>query len=205
MNKKAKIIEELLLIADLDEETRCRTISVLLHKENTDQRKDIFDELTKNDFFTSDQIGVYASTILLGGNESDGQVSEETSQVVEECETETDEQKVTRMLHELGVPAHFKGYKYLREAIMLGINDISILERITKTLYPTVAKKFDTTPSSVERAIRNAIEVVWSRRGDMENIQKYFGFSVDPNKGKPTNSEFIAMIADKLRLELKSA
>ena len=111
---------------------------------------------------------------------------------------------VTNVIHELGVPAHIKGYQYLREAIMMVINDIDIINQITKQLYPEIAKKFKTTPSRVERAIRHAIEVAWSR-GEQAAVERIFGYTISAAKGKPTNSEFIAMIADKLRLELKSA
>ena len=109
---------------------------------------------------------------------------------------------VTDMIHEIGVPAHIKGYQYLREAIMLAVNDMDIINAVTKVLYPTVAKKFDTTPSRVERAIRHAIEVAWDR-GDIEVLQRFFGYTVSNIKGKPTNSEFIAMLADSLTLRLK--
>ena len=114
------------------------------------------------------------------------------------------EASVTNVIHEVGVPAHIKGYQYLREAIMMVVNDIDVINQITKSLYPQIAQKYNTTPSRVERAIRHAIEVAWGRGepGIMENI---FGYTVSAVKGKPTNSEFIAMIADKLRLELKSA
>ncbi len=111
---------------------------------------------------------------------------------------------VTNVIHELGVPAHIKGYQYLREAIMMVINDIDIINQITKQLYPDIAKKFKTTPSRVERAIRHAIEVAWAR-GEQQAVERIFGYTISAAKGKPTNSEFIAMIADKLRLELKSA
>ena len=104
---------------------------------------------------------------------------------------------VTEIIHEIGVPAHIKGYQYLREAIILTINDMDIINAVTKVLYPEVAKKFNTTPSRVERAIRHAIEVAWDR-GDIETLQKFFGDTVSNIKGKPTNSEFIAMIADCL-------
>ena len=114
------------------------------------------------------------------------------------------EQDVTDMIHEIGVPAHIKGYQYLREAIIMSVNDIEMLNSITKILYPTIAKKYQTTPSRVERAIRHAIEVAWGR-GEPGIMEKIFGYTVSAAKGKPTNSEFIAMIADKLRLELKSA
>lgn len=111
---------------------------------------------------------------------------------------------VTDIIHEIGVPAHIKGYQYLREAIILTINDMDIINAVTKALYPAVAKKFNTTSSRVERAIRHAIEVAWDR-GDIETLQKYFGYTVSNIKGKPTNSEFIAMIADCLSLRRKEA
>jgi len=109
---------------------------------------------------------------------------------------------VTEVIHEIGVPAHIKGYQYVREAIILAINDMEVINAVTKVLYPTVAKKFQTTPSRVERAIRHAIEVAWDR-GDIETLQRFFGYTVSNIKGKPTNSEFIAMIADRLGLQLK--
>ncbi len=110
---------------------------------------------------------------------------------------------VTDIIHEIGVPAHIKGYQYLREAIILTVNDMEVINAVTKVLYPAVAKKFATTPSRVERAIRHAIEVAWDR-GDLETLQKFFGYTVSNIKGKPTNSEFIAMIADSLTLGRKS-
>ena len=110
------------------------------------------------------------------------------------------ESKVTAIIHEVGVPAHIKGYQYLREAICIAVNDMDVINAVTKVLYPTVAKKFGTTSSRVERAIRHAIEVAWDR-GDLETLQKYFGYTVNSTKGKPTNSEFIAMISDRLVLE----
>ena len=109
---------------------------------------------------------------------------------------------VTEVIHEIGVPAHIKGYQYLREAIILAVNDMDVINAVTKVLYPAVAKKFGTTPSRVERAIRHAIEVAWDR-GDLETLQKYFGYTVSNIKGKPTNSEFVAMIADRLTLDLR--
>ena len=111
---------------------------------------------------------------------------------------------VTNIIHEVGVPAHIKGYQYLREAIIMVVNDIDIINQITKQLYPDIATKYGTTPSRVERAIRHAIEVAWGR-GQTEVVESIFGYTISASKGKPTNSEFIAMIADKLRLELKSA
>ena len=124
----------------------------------------------------------------------------EKAEPVSERSLEAD---VTEIIHEIGVPAHIKGYQYLREAIIMSVNDIDMLNSITKILYPTIAKKFQTTPSRVERAIRHAIEVAWSR-GKMDTIDALFGYTVSTGKGKPTNSEFIALIADKIRLEYKN-
>ena len=109
---------------------------------------------------------------------------------------------VTGIIHEIGVPAHIKGYQYLREAIIIAVGDMDVINAITKVLYPQVAKTFQTTPSRVERAIRHAIEVAWDR-GDLDTLQRFFGYTVSNTKGKPTNSEFIALIADKLQLQLK--
>lgn len=109
---------------------------------------------------------------------------------------------VTENLHQIGVPAHIKGYHYLRDAIMLSVNNPEIINSITKELYPTVAKHFQTTPSRVERAIRHAIEVAWDR-GDVDTLNDYFGYTIHNTKGKPTNSEFVAMISDRLRLKIK--
>ena len=107
---------------------------------------------------------------------------------------------VTAIIHEIGVPAHIKGYQYLREAILIAVEDMDVINAVTKVLYPEVAKRFGTTASRVERAIRHAIEVAWDR-GDLETLQRYFGYTVNSAKGKPTNSEFIAMIADRLQLQ----
>ena len=112
------------------------------------------------------------------------------------------ESTVTAIIHEIGVPAHIKGYQYLREAILIAVADMEVINAVTKILYPEVAKRFGTTASRVERAIRHAIEVAWDR-GDLETLQKYFGYTVSNAKGKPTNSEFIAMIADRLQLQRK--
>lgn len=114
------------------------------------------------------------------------------------------ETRVTKIIHEVGVPAHIKGYQYLREAIIMSVKNIDVINSITKELYPTVAKKFNTTPSRVERAIRHAIEVAWDR-GDTDILNGFFGYTIASGKGKPTNSEFIAMIADRLRLQLKAS
>ena len=112
------------------------------------------------------------------------------------------ESDVTNIIHEIGVPAHIKGYQYLRDAIIISVSDQEMLTSVTKILYPTIAKKHDTTPSRVERAIRHAIEVAWNR-GEMDTINDLFGYTVSTGKGKPTNSEFIALIADKIRLDYK--
>ncbi len=111
---------------------------------------------------------------------------------------------VSEIMHQIGVPAHIKGYQYLREAIILSINDGEMMSSVTKVLYPTVAKMYSTTSSRVERAIRHAIEVAWDR-GDVDVLSSYFGYTIQSERGKPTNSEFIAMISDKLRLRLKSS
>ncbi len=113
------------------------------------------------------------------------------------------ENVITEIIHEIGIPAHIKGYQYLREAIMITVNDMDVINAVTKVLYPEVAKRYGTTPSRVERAIRHAIEVAWDR-GDIETLQKFFGYTVSGIKGKPTNSEFIAMIADRLYLQQKN-
>ena len=121
-----------------------------------------------------------------------------------EKKAENLEALVTNIIHEVGVPAHIKGYQYLREAIIMVVDNIEVINQITKQLYPAIAHKYKTTPSRVERAIRHAIEVAWGR-GKLEITENIFGYTVDSSKGKPTNSEFIAMIADKLRLEMRSA
>ncbi len=122
---------------------------------------------------------------------------EKTNQVVHK---KTLEEEVTEIIHDVGVPAHIKGYQYLREAIIMSVIDMDMLNSVTKVLYPEVAKKFQTTPSRVERAIRHAIEVAWSR-GRVETIEEMFGYTVSVGKGKPTNSEFIALITDKIRIK----
>ena len=137
---------------------------------------------------------------------------QESMNLLEQHQAERDSQKptpsfhlmnrVTEIIHEIGVPAHIKGYQYLREAIIISVEDMDVINAITKTLYPQVAKTFQTTPSRVERAIRHAIEAAWDR-GEIGILIKWFGYTVSHNKGKPTNSEFIALIADKLRLEMK--
>ena len=112
------------------------------------------------------------------------------------------EELVTSIIHEVGVPAHIKGYQYVREAIMITVENMDVINSVTKVLYPEVAKRYHTPPSRVERAIRHAIEVAWDR-GDLETLQRFFGYTVSNAKGKPTNSEFIAMISDRIRLKMK--
>lgn len=121
-----------------------------------------------------------------------------------EPKSENDIEKiVTQIIHEVGIPAHIKGYQFIRSAIMMAISDIDSINYITKQLYPSIAKQYQTTPSRVERAIRHAIEVAWNR-GKPEIMNELFGYTISSGKGKPTNSEFIAMIADKIRLQLKN-
>ena len=137
---------------------------------------------------------------------------QESMKLLEQHQAERDSQnpptnfplmyRVTEILHEIGVPAHIKGYQYLREAIIIAVGDMDVINAITKVLYSQVAKTFQTTPSRVERAIRHAIEVAWDR-GDLDTLQRFFGYTISNTKGKPTNSEFIALVADKLRLEMK--
>ncbi len=122
---------------------------------------------------------------------------------MDNCPEPNLEGRVTDMIHEIGIPAHIKGYHYLRDAIIMAVEDLDVLNAITKVLYPTVAKKHQTTASRVERAIRHAIEVAWSR-GKLDTLDDLFGYTVSNGKGKPTNSEFIALIADTIRLEYKN-
>lgn len=135
-----------------------------------------------------------------GIQESKRVMAYEKPEVHEELDLE---QEVTDMIHEIGVPAHIKGYQYLRDAIMMSVEDIDMLNSITKVLYPSIAKKYMTTPSRVERAIRHAIEVAWSR-GRIDTIDDLFGYTINTGKGKPTNSEFIALLADRIRLKNRS-
>ena len=139
-------------------------------------------------------------TVPSGEQENEIQV---TDAVIQPGKTRDLEKDVTDMIHEIGVPAHIKGYQYPREAIMMSVEDVEMLGSITKILYPTIAKKYQTTPSRVERAIRHAIEVAWSR-GRMETLDALFGYTINTGKGKPTNSEFIALIADKIRLQYRN-
>lgn len=139
-------------------------------------------------------------TVPSGKNEKKQKAIQEQPKPAVERDLEKD---VTDMIHEIGVPAHIKGYQYLREAIMMAVDDPGMISSITKILYPTIAKRFQTTSSRVERAIRHAIEVAWSR-GRMETLDALFGYTIDTGKGKPTNSEFIALIADRIRLSYRA-
>ena len=144
--------------------------------------------------------------LLNGSSHSQGTTMAALQEMEENADDEERARKlesvVTGIIHEIGVPAHIKGYQYLREAIIIAVGDMDVINAVTKVLYPEVAKRFGTTASRVERAIRHAIEVAWDR-GDLETLQKYFGYTVSNAKGKPTNSEFIAMIADRLQLQQK--
>ena len=131
------------------------------------------------------------------------QIKGRTVEYVSEYREKNLEADVTNVIHEIGVPAHIKGYQYLRDAIIMSVEDKEVINSITKVLYPIIAKMNKTTPSRVERAIRHAIEVAWSR-GKMDTIDELFGYTIHTGKGKPTNSEFIALIADKIRLEYKN-
>ena len=150
----------------------------------------------QNTEFIADIVKVFAK--VEEKNHVVGYRREENEKPEQDIET-----KVTAVIHELGVPAHIKGYQYLRDGIMMAVNDGEMLNSITKLLYPTIAKKNNTTASRVERAIRHAIEVAWNR-GNMDMVYELFGYTINSGKGKPTNSEFIAMIADKIRLDYKA-
>ncbi|MEG6615918.1 sporulation transcription factor Spo0A [Peptococcaceae bacterium 1198_IL3148] len=125
------------------------------------------------------------------------------SEYISPVKTKNLDVAVTNIIHEMGVPAHIKGYHYLRDAILMVIDDVGLLGAVTKELYPMIAQKYNTTPSRVERAIRHAIELAWDR-GNIEMMTKFFGYTINLDRGKPTNSEFIAMVADKLRIEIKA-
>lgn len=144
--------------------------------------------------FDADTLAAHASSLLAKRNKKgDAKILPSTPDM---------ETQITQIIHEIGVPAHIKGYQYLRSAILLTVDDGEIINSVTKILYPTVAKKYGTTTSRVERAIRHAIEVAWDR-GDVDTLNSYFGYTIQNSRGKPTNSEFIAMIADNLRLKYK--
>ena len=136
---------------------------------------------------------------MIRKNRSNSSASSDKNDAADKIDMET---QVTRIIHQIGVPAHIKGYQYLRTAILMTISDNDVINSVTKVLYPSVAKKYQTTTSRVERAIRHAIEVAWDR-GDVDTLNSYFGYTIQNSRGKPTNSEFIAMIADNMRLKYK--
>ena len=163
-------------------------------------RKEVFDAGASYIFLMPFNIEVLSSRICKLISDASGDMSSEPSKL---SDTSFDlEFTVTEIIRQVGVPAHIKGYQYLREAIILSTEDPEIINSVTKILYPTIAKKNSTTSSRVERAIRHAIEVAWDR-GDIDVLNSYFGYTVQNSRGKPTNSEFIAMIADRLRLQMK--
>jgi hypothetical protein len=174
------------------ERNRMEQLKVVTQQDNERMFRMISDLISKDKEF---QIMI---TVPSGRQYEQNQVGEE-KRIAKEYNLEKD---VTDMIHEIGVPAHIKGYQYLREAIMMSVEDVEMLNSITKILYPSIAKKYQTTPSRVERAIRHAIEVAWSR-GKMETLDALFGYTINIGKGKPTNSEFIALIADKIRLNMR--
>ncbi len=148
--------------------------------------------------FETSSLILHIASLLKSRNKRNGSGSDRMSDIPDM------EAQVTKIIHQIGVPAHIKGYQYLRCAILMTIDDGDIINSVTKVLYPTVAKKYQTTTSRVERAIRHAIEVAWDR-GDVDTLNSYFGYTIQNSRGKPTNSEFIAMIADNLRLKYKYA
>lgn len=178
-------------------------LNVMTQQDNEKIFRILSDLLTKDKEFQI-MITVPAGSKLTGsdnslmGKKADNRLESKSLENVHDLEKD-----VTDMIHEIGVPAHIKGYQYLREAIMMSVEDIEMLNSITKILYPSIAKKYQTTPSRVERAIRHAIEVAWSR-GKMETLDSLFGYTINIGKGKPTNSEFIALIADKIRLHYRA-
>lgn len=174
------------------ERNRMEQLKVVTQQDNERMFRMISDLISKDKEF---QIMI---TVPSGRQYEQNQAGEE-KKMPKEYNLEKD---VTDMIHEIGVPAHIKGYQYLREAIMMSVEDVEMLNSITKILYPSIAKKYQTTPSRVERAIRHAIEVAWSR-GKMETLDALFGYTINIGKGKPTNSEFIALIADKIRLNMR--
>ena len=154
------------------------------------------------------QAGELGASLFISKPYTEAALAENLLRIAEKADTRVHtpglEELVTSIIHEVGVPAHIKGYQYVREAIMITVENMDVINSVTKILYPEVAKRYHTTPSRVERAIRHAIEVAWDR-GDLETLQKFFGYTVSNAKGKPTNSEFIAMISDRIRLKLKTA
>lgn len=185
------------------EEKLMEQLNVMTQQDNEKIFRILSDLLTKDKEFQI-MITVPAGSKLTGSDSSlMGKQADNRAELNSGANTHDLEKDVTDMIHEIGVPAHIKGYQYLREAIMMSVEDIEMLNSITKILYPSIAKKYQTTPSRVERAIRHAIEVAWSR-GKMETLDSLFGYTINIGKGKPTNSEFIALIADKIRLHYRA-
>ena len=187
-------MEQLNVTAKNDNERMYKILTDLM---NTDKEFQIMITVPGSSSFSGEISKSKAETVELTGVEKEYPVIK--SESTKKYDLEKD---VTEIIHEIGVPAHIKGYQYLREAIMMSVNEIDMLSSITKVLYPTIAEKYDTTPSRVERAIRHAIEVAWNR-GRMETLNSLFGYTISQGKGKPTNSEFIALIADKIRLSYR--
>ena len=179
-------------VKELEEKTM-EQLNLVSTKDNREVYRILNDLMNQNKEF---QIMI---TVPSEGKSKQAVVEEEPKQVTRDLE-----QDVTDMIHDIGVPAHIKGYQYLRTAILMTISDSEIINSVTKILYPSVAKKYSTTTSRVERAIRHAIEVAWDR-GDVDTLNSYFGYTIQTHRGKPTNSEFIAMISDRLRLQMKGA
>jgi sporulation transcription factor Spo0A len=190
-----KVDRQILYMEDFMEQ-----LNVITQQDNERIFKILNDLVTKDKGFQI-MITVPAGRDLVRGDDTHRDLAKDSKP--EPLKTNDLENDVTNMIHEIGVPAHIKGYQYLREAIMMVVNDQEMLSSITKILYPSIAKKYQTTPSRVERAIRHAIEVAWSR-GNMETLDSFFGYTISIGKGKPTNSEFIALIADKIRLHYRA-
>ena len=202
MNEKEEIIE-MLLKGVLTPEQQARVIKEIVRSLNNQEKMNLYTRLIGNEEITWKQMKALGIAILNVNEQKldkHDDVGEQGDNNDDSREHQTLELIVSNVMKELGMPAHIKGYYYGREAILMVVKEPEIISYVTKKLYPTVAKKFDTTPSRVERAIRHAIEVAWER-GNIEAQERYFGYTVDSEKGKPTNSEFIAEIAEFIRLE----
>ncbi len=202
MNEKEEIIE-MLLKGVLTPEQQVRVIKEIVRSLNNQEKMNLYTRLIGNEEITWKQMKALGIAILNVNEQKldkHDDVGEQGDNNDDSREHQTLELIVSNVMKELGMPAHIKGYYYGREAILMVVKEPEIISYVTKKLYPTVAKKFDTTPSRVERAIRHAIEVAWER-GNIEAQERYFGYTVDSEKGKPTNSEFIAEIAEFIRLE----
>lgn len=185
------------VITKINDDDRKPLIMIMSSTDNQRFEQEILSAGADYYFLKPFDINILAQRIsqLTGWSKTDGGVSSRNS-------SNDLQMTVSEIMHQIGVPAHIKGYQYLREAIVLSINDREMMSSVTKVLYPTVAKMYSTTASRVERAIRHAIEVAWDR-GDVDVLSSYFGYTIQNTRGKPTNSEFIAMISDKLRLRMK--